>query len=435
MKKGIVVLLVGLALIVLISPGLVGKLAERNIDESIRAGTVENDDIVVTASAFERGWFTTEGQHRIEFKGGNLSEGVREYFELGPDAPLPVLVINTRVDHGLIPLASMGREDGSLAPGLGDAVSTLYLEMPDGSVVDIPGTIDTSIGLTGNLVSDYELPAGSLSREGVDVVWGDVNIEVAAQSATGRVSIDADVASLDLDDGSGSTRLNGVRLSGEQRPSGYGYALGDARLEIEALGTPDGEALGPLVVYGSGRIEDEQLRLDLDMDFTAEAPGIGETHSIIELRLGEIDPDAFGRFVRKYQAVASEYGENPQQVAALLDAEAQALVAGGLALDVPRFELTLPDGTLESTLELRVDAVDPADFTWTGLLLGTEGSANVRIPEPLMDFVLTMNPQAAAAIGTGFLKKDGDAYVSDLRYAKGLLTVNGVPMSIPLPAP
>ena len=435
MKKGIVVLLVGLAIVVLISPGLVGKLAERNLDESIRAGTVENEDVVVTASAFERGWFTTEGQHRIELKGGDLGAGVREFLELDPDAPLPVLVIDTRVDHGLIPLASMGREDGSLAPGLGDAISTLHLEMPDGSTVELPGAVNSSIGLTGNLVSDYALPAGSFSGNGVDVAWGDASIEVAAKASTGRVSVDADIASLKLDSGGESSRATHLRLSGEQRPSGFGYALGEGRLEIEALDTTVSESLGPLVMNGQGRIEDDRLRLDFDMDIAAEAPGIGDTRSLVEITLSDLDPEAFGRFLRKYQAVARQPGLSPEQMTAQLDPEAQALVAGGLSLDIPRLDLTLPAGTLQSTLELRIDATDPDDFAWSRLMLGTEASADVRIPEPLMDFVLAANPQAAAAIGMGFLKKDGDAYISEIRYAKGILAVNGAPMSIPLPMP
>jgi hypothetical protein len=33
----------------------------------------------------------------------------------------------------------------------------------------------------------------------------------------------------------------------------------------------------------------------------------------------------------------------------------------------------------------------------------------------------------------GILKKDGDFYVVNAEYRKGLLTVNGAPMPIPLP--
>lgn len=435
MKKGIVFLLVGLALVVLISPGLVGKLAERNIDEGIRAGTVENEDIVVTASAFERGWFTTEGQHRIELKGGDLSDDIRDFFDLDADAPLPVLVIDTRVDHGLIPLASMGREDGSLTPGLGDAVSTLRLEMPDGSTIDLPGAVNSRVGLTGKLVSDYALPAGAIAEDDVNVAWDDLNVEFTAEANTGRVSVDVEIASLELGESSGSASLRELRFSGEQQPSRYGYALGEGQLEIEAIEITAGEPLGPLSANGSARIEDDRLQLDFAMDVSSTAPGIGDTRTIVDTALTDLDPEAFGRLYRKFMAMPVDAAPTPEAMAALLEPEARALLAGGLLLDLPRFELTLPDGTLESTLSVRVAAVDPDDFAWSGLLLDTEASADVRIPEPLMEFVLAMNPEAGAAIGMGFLKKDGDAYVSEIRYAKGILAVNGAPMPIPLPMP
>ena len=87
MKKWVVALFLGLALVVLISPGLIGHFAERTVDESIRSGTVESDDVVVSALNFDRGWFTTEGQHRIEFKDGATTERARELMGMPPDAP------------------------------------------------------------------------------------------------------------------------------------------------------------------------------------------------------------------------------------------------------------------------------------------------------------------------------------------------------------
>ena len=128
----ILALLIGLAVLILVSPGLIGRLAERSSDENIRVGTVENDEVVVSAQVFQRGWFTTEGEHRIEFKDGAFAGQYRALLGLAPDAPLPALIINTRVDHGVIPVSSMGREHGSLRPGLGDAISTLRIELPDG---------------------------------------------------------------------------------------------------------------------------------------------------------------------------------------------------------------------------------------------------------------------------------------------------------------
>ena len=66
--------------------------------------------------------------------------------------------------HGLIPLSSMGREGGSLEPGLGSAVSTLAVDSGTGEIVDLPGTIYSTVGLGGHLDSRYVLEAGVFRR-------------------------------------------------------------------------------------------------------------------------------------------------------------------------------------------------------------------------------------------------------------------------------
>ena len=48
----------------------------------------------------------------------------------------------------------MGREHGSLAPGLGSAVSTLHLEYGGGDRVELPGTVYSKVSLTGELQSN-----------------------------------------------------------------------------------------------------------------------------------------------------------------------------------------------------------------------------------------------------------------------------------------
>ena len=47
MKRSVVVLLVSLALIILVSPGIVGRLAERNIEESMDWVERESTDLTI----------------------------------------------------------------------------------------------------------------------------------------------------------------------------------------------------------------------------------------------------------------------------------------------------------------------------------------------------------------------------------------------------
>ncbi len=435
MKKGVVIALVALALVVLVSPGLIGRLAERSVDESIRAGTVENEDIIVSAEIFERGWFTTEGQHRVELKDGTAAEQLRGFLGLYPGDELPVFIVTTRIDHGLIPLGAIGREDGSLAPGLGDAVSTVEIEMPDGEVVTVPGAINSHIGLTGTMTSTYELPAGAVTDFGQGIRWGDGTIDVHTDPGADRIEVDAELVMLELmGGGDGSFRLGRLSIEGEQYASGYGFSLGEGQLSIESMEN-NGPVVGPLDMTGKVAIRGGKLEIDFGLDMTSTAPGIGDANTTIELTARGIDPEQFGAFVRKYQAIADTVYD-PMQASALIEQEAQALLAGGLTLDVPHFDIALPDGKFESSLEVEVEpAAADENFTWSSLLLATQANAAIRVPDSLMQTLISLNPEAGALLGLGYFVQDGDDWVTDARYAKGILTINGAPMTIPLTAP
>ena len=165
MKKGFVALLIALAVIVLVSPGIVGHFAERSMEENLDWAATENREVVVTSQGFERGWFSSAGQHRIELKDGELRSELLSLTGSTDDDDVPVLIIDTRLDHGIVPLASMSRDHGSLIPGLGNAVSTLHLEYADGASGDLPGKIYSNIGLTGNLRSNLVLEAGTFEQK------------------------------------------------------------------------------------------------------------------------------------------------------------------------------------------------------------------------------------------------------------------------------
>ena len=72
MNRWFVAGLVTLALIVLVSPGIVGRLAQKSVEENLDFATSESDEIMVTTESFDRGWFTSEGRHRIELGDGSL---------------------------------------------------------------------------------------------------------------------------------------------------------------------------------------------------------------------------------------------------------------------------------------------------------------------------------------------------------------------------
>ena len=67
-------------------------------------------------------------------------------------------------------------------------------------------------------------------------------------------------------------------------------------------------------------------------------------------------------------------------------------------------------------------------------MLAIDASADISIGETLVQLAVDANPEFAGAIGMGFLKKSGDTYEVHIEFKQGLLTVNGAPMPLPLPA-
>jgi uncharacterized protein YdgA (DUF945 family) len=421
---------VGLAVLILVSPGLIGRLAERSIDENIRVGTVETEGVVVSAQTFQRGWFTTEGEHRIELKDGPMADQYRAALGWPADMPLPALIINTRVDHGVIPVASMGREDGSLRPGLGDAISTLRVEMPDGRIVDVPGVVNSTIGITGSMRSEYRLPAGAVEEGSGYLRWGDGRIEIRTRPSDNRFAFDTELGSVE---GSAPLRLAGLTLQGEQTPSPYGFWVGHVNGTVESF-SAGGDDIGPLELSMGARIVDEELKVDFAADVVTNSGIVGEARTVLDLSLAGINPRAFGSVLRRYQALVADAAPR-ETVRAVLEPELRRLVAGGMSLDVAHLDIELPEGRLDSTFDVDIEARDTADEPWSAVLLATRASGSIRMTETLVDMLIAMNPQAGAVVGMGYLKQDGDAFVTEIEYARGILTINGAPMAIPLAVP
>ena len=394
MKKSIVALLVVLALVILVSPGIIGRLAERSLEEDLDTTPKSEGEVIVTPQGFQRGWFSSEGRHRVELRESHLTELLRHSIG-GMDAEgLPVLIVDTHLDHGLIPLGSMTREHGSLMPGLGRAVSTLQLEWPDGTTVDLPGNVYSSISLGGDLKSNYVLPAGSVGDAGQTTSWGNVDVNVSIASKGESAALDATVDSASFSQDGGAVTVGKLAFSGSASRSGKGRLGGRSTLDLADV---------PLADLGAGDVH-------------------------VTLRFDGIDAAAFDDVVRVLKKSAVT-GTAPAS-----DAELRRFVAAGFEFDIDRFEVTTPDGPFSSALHLHVKPMDDASFSWPSALLALDAGAELRMPVKLFERAVALEPNLNALAGLGYLRREGDFYELHAAFRKGLLTVNDAPIPIPLPA-
>jgi uncharacterized protein YdgA (DUF945 family) len=443
-RKSIVALLLALALIVLASPAIVGRLAENSMDENLDWATQENQDVVITSEGFDRGWFSSEGQHRIEVHKGQLHDILMAFGDGDSDpAETPALIINTRLDHGLIPVSSMSRDGGSLMPGLGSALSTVALQLGGGEIVELPGVIHSTVGLTGELKSHYSLAEGSKEIEGTVAEWGAVDIRFATSPASGNINYSGMIEHIEVNSELEYLEIKAIEFTGKQQQSPFGYPVGNINFELDTMSfeAPNGSptTIGPVSVVGTSEVEGDRINghsvVHLESGSSGQGPSpLGFNGITAAVRFVGLDGVAIGKLKRALEALDADesMGSMDPQYS---DAEesALALLAAGFELHIDQLDIAMPQGLLTSKCRFLVEPGDADNFNWSSALLTLDAKADLRVPAELVDVAESMTPEVNGAIAMGFLKKNGDFYEMDAAYKKGLLKINGAPMPIPLP--
>ncbi len=437
MKKGIVALLIALALLILISPGIVGRLAEQSVDENLDWAARESKGLVVTSQDFDRGWFSSEGQHRIEIRDGKVRAAMLEFMGGEDSNSLPALVINTRLDHGLVPFTSLTRDGGTLMPGLGSAVSTLSIELADGESMPIPGTIYSNVSLNGELDSKYVLKSGDHTADDAYFEWGDVDIHVTMNPTTGSVEFGGAIETLAVANAAETMRLGAITFAGDQSPSLFGFSVGDFTIAFDsiAVGSPGaaGAQFARFSMTGSSAVNGDRVDGGVTLKLApSSVPGFGDIGVSMIIAFRDFDGATLGALNKTLADMPAD--SDAALTFSAVEADLQSFLAAGLRLDLEQLDILLPQGTISSQLSIAVDATDPDGFQWASLLLALEASASLQVPAELVDLAMMMSPQAGVVVTMGFLKQNGDVYEMQAAYRKGLLTVNGAPMTIPLSA-
>ena len=432
MKKSVVALLIVLALVVLISPGIIGRLAEKSVDDNLNWAAAERNDIVVTSAGFDRGWFTSAGQHRIELREGELRDMLFAAFDMAVTDSLPVLIIDTRLDHGLIPVSSMARDHGTLMPGLGSAISTLGIEFADGSVVDLPGTIFSNVGLTGALRSNFVLEPGGVDVADARLDWGKADFVITTSPANGDIGVSGQLGSFAVAADGETVIVDTLAVSVDHAATPFGFTVGPAKITLKSvavISVADTTTIGPIFVDSDSAIDDGRLNANVTFRMeNAPVPNFGAANMEIVARFENVDAAALGQLRRSVEAMSTDD-------AAMIDIEddLHRLMASGLEWHFDQLDIELPLGQITSRISAVVSESDAGDFTWTSALLSLDASADISLPVAFVDMLTEAYPEMHAIIAMGFLRRKGEYYAIEAAFEKGLLTVNGAPMPFPMP--
>ena len=194
----------------------------------------------------------------------------------------------------------------------------------------------------------------------------------------------------------------------------------------------NGARVTRLAVTGSSALDGDRIDATGRASLAMDVLPMGAVAYEMEFNLDGLDAASAGALQAKIKEM--DGAADPMVAYSTLEQDALQLFAAGFDLNIGRLEVTLPQGTMTSVMNFSFNEGDPATFDWSSLLLSTEASVDISLPVDMVETMARDNPQAAMVIGGGFLVKRNDAYVMEARLKKGLLTVNGAPMPLPLGA-
>ena len=422
MKRWLVVLLVVLAVLVLVSPGLIGQLAEQNIEKGLTEAANEGGRATVTTESYEKGWFTAEGRYRIVFEEG----GVREALQAG-EPGMPAIILTTRIQHGLLPL-------GDFIPGIANAESTAQLDTGTGQVIDIPGVLSTHIGLGGDSTFRYRADKESfVLGDGDELDWDGADFTVETNATATAFVVDGKILPLQMRGASGDLlNVGTIVIQGEQQRADFGLDVGHGSFDLDRLWARDidGETSIEGLHFDSESSLDEAgarfvFRSSVkDMDL----PGFADASYEVEISMARLDPEGLGRIIDNLRNADPETGIYPE-----LEQDALDLLARGALIEAPRFNVSTPQGDINVVINLDIGAQAPGSpATWLGVLMASDATVQLSVPAMLVEFAQVVSPEMATVMQMGLLVQDGDSYHMEARFKKGVFTVNGAPLPLPL---
>jgi len=441
MKRWLVALLVVLALVILVSPGIIGKLAEQNMQENIQWAEEESPGVQIETESFDRGWFSSVGRHRVSLDGSQFAEAVGKYTEATGNPETPSLIIDTRMDHGIVPISSLSREAGSLAPGLASTISTFLLDPGNGKAVALPGTLYSDVALGGASTSRLSLEAGEFSINGGSASWDGADLAIYNNRSTGEFSINGVIEPVSVLGSDGGMSFGTTEIASDQVLTEYGFYVGPAKVVVGNITVTNGPVQINFDGFGleiNSDVEDGRLSNSANLAVDGVTiPGLGNVSIAIESSANRLDAKSLAAITLTLQDAQESSGTDLDDWEALLpliEGDLQTLLSSGLEVRFDRLDFSLPQGDVTTRIVVDVPEKDADEaFSWPGVILTMTASVDLRLPATLYDLATMMNPQAGALLAMGILEKDGDDYVMEARYAAGLITVNGAPMPIPIP--
>ncbi|MEJ2602949.1 MAG: DUF945 family protein [Gammaproteobacteria bacterium] len=447
MKKFLFFLTVGLVLVLLAAPWLLGSFTESRIEETMTLRDDADPGIAVVTEEYRRRWFSSDSRHRVVVTDPRMAQALRELAGGETFADQPALIIDTRIEHG--PLTSGA--DGARTPGLSRAVSTFTLEAGNrGDPIPLPGRLVTTMALDGSTDLLFTMESGvyRLPERSGTLSWQGAHVEGNLSPDARTVTLSGIIRPIRLEGVENRTGavpvvdIGAIDLVSEQRYTVYGIPVGSAAAEIAHV-TVDGGTAGiraeEIRFSADSGISDDLLSATTELRIARlRGPGDGTANLAIDVELGNLHApslQAIAETGRRLQAKASAVSKSEWYRA--VEADLARLVEAGPVLDLRDLVLGLPDGEarLKSYVAIAAGGAPVTNIDARALIDRLTATLELRVPEPLLARAMEIVPEFAEElemlVAMGVLREDEDDYRLEAEYGNRLLTINGLPVPIP----
>lgn len=441
-----VLLFVGglLALILIGGPLAVGRVGQDNIERQLELVTESNPAITVVTESHDPGWFTGSSKHRIILTDADAVVALETLLGGNQFGDQPALVVNTRHDHGPVAFGSLGREGGSLAPAINRSVSTFALDLGDGETIALPGRVLLSVGLDGTSHGQLLVDPGSYSfpEDAATVTWDGADIWTEVGSGGREIVAAGTVRPFNVASAEGTVSVSAIEMKTKQTQTDYeGIWVGHGSYSMDSVevgGTPAGDlSMKGLSVAGLSSIEGDYVSGSGKFSIE-DIDGTNFTDVAMKMSMSAKSLDAVAlqeltRIMREVQS-SDDPAAQQQRLPEVLN-NVQRLADRGAQLTFDKLQLVLPQGEVNGSVDLRFDRSPGLgqEFSPAALSKTLHGDLLFEVPEALLDDVIEAqsgNPMFAMALA--YLEKDGGLYRLKATYEDGLLSVNGMPLPIPM---
>ena len=443
MRRLFIVFLVVFVL-VLVSPALTRSVAQKQFQ-----GALADLEELVPGLLFEEtqadsGWFKSVNTQELVFKDMLVAkDGSVEDQRSG-------IFVETEIFHGPL-IFGMGDPDMP-AISFGAAITRSSVSFVDGDKepVEIPGGIYNRISFDGS--GSLSLVFESLSEEfsdkaaagGTTITWQGAHLEVDYDAGLSHMESVGLIRPLRIVSADGEFRLGEISFESSADYSDFGIWTGSSHTSVEELTVvgssaelPAAFSLQGMTMSGDTGIEQGRLTGSVNLSISDLEMNAIAGSSVQFAMTAEVDAATIGRLKNALETRNPANTEDSAEVPADLQDAGMDLLAAGLSLEISELQINTVQGDARFALRIDIPASDlSGEAVVMNALFSMSAESKLRISRSLFDFVSQSNPvmapQMMALLLSGMLIDEGEQLTLMAIYDGGLLTVNGMPIPLPV---